>query len=89
MTQSVFERAGEQVADTARKASRTTSAVADVFQDGVEAARRIAKRGGDAAEEFIDDTNKRLHRHPVETVVATFAIGVTLGVFIGWMIKRR
>lgn len=89
MTQSVLERTSEQVAETARKASRTTSAVAEALQDGVEAARRIAKQGGDAAEELIDDTTKRLQRHPVETVFATFAIGVTFGVILGWMIKRR
>ena len=89
MAQSVLERTGEHIAETARKASRATSAVADVFEDGVEAARRVAKQSGDAAEEFIDDTTKRLQRHPIETVAATFAIGIAVGVLIGWMIKRR
>ncbi len=89
MTQSVLDRTGEQIADTARKASRATSAVADAFEDGVEVARRAAKRGGDAAEEFVDDTTKRLQRHPIETVAATFAIGVFAGIVIGWMTKRR
>jgi ElaB/YqjD/DUF883 family membrane-anchored ribosome-binding protein len=89
MTQSVLERTGEQIAETARKASRATSAVADAFEDGVDAARRAAKQGGDAAEEFMDDTTKRLQRHPIETVAATFAIGVAAGILIGWMVKRR
>jgi hypothetical protein len=56
---------------SARKASRTTSAVADAIEDGVGEARRFAKQGGDAAEEFIDDTTKRLQRHSTETVVAS------------------
>ena len=51
MTQSVLERTGDQIAETARKTSRATSAVADAFEDGVEAPRRVAKRSGDAAEE--------------------------------------
>ncbi len=89
MMQSVLERTGEQVAETARKASRAASAVADALEDGVGAARRVAKQGGDAAEEFIDDTTKRLQRHPVETIVTTFAVGIAAGVMIGWMIKRR
>lgn len=89
MTQSVLERTGEQIAETARKASRATSAVADAFEDGVDVARRAAKRGGDAAEEFVDDTTKRLQRHPMETVAATFAMGVVAGIVIGWMAKRR
>ena len=88
MTQSVLERTGEQIEATARKASRATSAVADAFGDGVEAARRAAKQGGDAAEEFVDDTTRRLQRHPIETVAATFAIGVAAGIVIGWMAKR-
>jgi ElaB/YqjD/DUF883 family membrane-anchored ribosome-binding protein len=89
MLQSVLERTGDQVAETARKASRAASAVADALEDGVGAARRVAKQGGDAAEEFIDDTTRRLQRHPVETIVTTFAVGIGLGVLIGWMIKRR
>ncbi len=88
MTQSVLERTGEQIAETARKTSRAASAVADAFEDGVIAARRAAKQGGDAAEELFDDTAKRLQRHPIETVVATFAIGVVVGALIGWMVKR-
>ena len=89
MTQSVLERTTEQIAETARKASRATSAVADAFEDGVEVARRAAKQGGDAAEEFLDDTTKRLQRHPIETVAVTFATGVAVGMLIGWMVKRR
>src|ERR1035438_10210746 len=53
------ERTGEQIAESARKASRATSAVADAIEDGVEAARRVAKQGGDAAEEFIDRSEER------------------------------
>ena len=89
MTQSVLERTGDQIAETARKASRASSAVADAFDDGVAAARRVAKQSGDAAEEFMDDTTKRLQRHPVETMVVTFAMGVAAGVVIGWMVKRK
>ena len=89
MTQSVLERTGNQIAETARKASRATSTVADGFEDRVEAAKLAAKQGGDAAEEFLDDTTKRVQRHPIETVAATFAIGVAAGVLIGWMVRRR
>ncbi len=71
MAQSVLEQTGEQIAETARKASRAASAVADALEDGVGAARRVAKQGGDAAEELFDDTVKRLQRHPIETIVMT------------------
>jgi hypothetical protein len=89
MAQSVLERAGEQIAETARQASRTTSAVADAIEDGVGAAKRFAKQGCDGVEEFLDDTTKRLQRHPTETVVASLAVGVAVGILIGWTMKRR
>lgn len=89
MTQSVLERAAEQIAETSHKASRAASAVADALGDGVGAVRRVARQGGDAAEEFVDDTTRRLQRHPVETVVTTFALGIAVGVLISWIVKRK
>jgi len=89
MAESRLEQTGEQIAATARKASRAASAVADALEDGLGVARRVAKRGGDAAEELLDDTKTRLQRHPIETVVVTFVVGVTAGMVIGWMMKRR
>ena len=89
MAQSVLEQTGEQIAETARKTSRAASAVADALEDGVGAARRVAKQGGDAAEELLDDTKKRLQRHPAETIVATFAAGIVAGLGIGWVMRRR
>jgi ElaB/YqjD/DUF883 family membrane-anchored ribosome-binding protein len=89
MTQSVFEQTGEQLADTAHKASRAASAVADALEDGVGAARRATKRGGYAAAELLDDTRRRVQKHPIEIVAATFAAGIAAGTAIGWMMRRR
>jgi len=90
MSQTVVERTAEHIAETARQASRATRAPADaVIEDGVGVVRRAAKQGGDAAEEFLNDTTERLQRHLVLTVATTFAIGFTAGAIVGWMIKRR
>ncbi|MGA2235686.1 MAG: hypothetical protein ABSG23_09445 [Terriglobales bacterium] len=89
MSQTVVERTAEHIAETAHQASRATCAVADAIEDGVGVVRRAAKQGGDAAEEFLNDTTHRIQRHPVLTVATTFAIGLTAGTLIGWMIKRR
>ena len=89
MSQTVVERTAEHIAKSVHQASRATSAIADAIEDGVGVARRAAKHGGDAAEEFLDDTTQRLQRHPLLTVATTFAVGVTAGVLIGWMMKRR
>jgi ElaB/YqjD/DUF883 family membrane-anchored ribosome-binding protein len=89
MTQSVLEQMGVQIDETARKASRAASAVADALEDGGEAARRVTKQGSHAATELIDDTRRRVQRHPFETVVATFAAGIGAGAVIGWMMRPR
>ena len=89
MSRTVVERTAEHIAESAHQASRATSAIADAIGDGVGVVKRAAKQGGDAAEEFLDDTAQRIQRHPVLTVAATFAIGFTAGALIGWMMKRR
>ena len=89
MSQTVVEGTADHIAESAHQASRATSAVADAIEDGVGVMRRAAKQGGDAAEEFLNDTTQRIQRHPVLTVAATFAVGFSAGAFIGWMIKRR
>jgi ElaB/YqjD/DUF883 family membrane-anchored ribosome-binding protein len=89
MSQTVVERTAEHIAQSAHQASRATSAVADAIEDGVGVLRRAAKQGGDAAEEFLNDTTQRIQRHPVLTVATTFAVGFTAGILIGWMLKRR
>jgi ElaB/YqjD/DUF883 family membrane-anchored ribosome-binding protein len=66
-----------------------TSAMADAVEEGMGAARRVAKQAGDAAEEFFDDTTKRLERHPIETVVGSVALGIAIGIVIGWLISRE
>jgi hypothetical protein len=89
MSQTVLERTAEQIGKSVHQASRATGVIADAIEDGVEVARRAAKQGGDAAEEFLDDTSQRLQRHLLLTVATTFAVGVTAGTLIGWMMKRR
>jgi ElaB/YqjD/DUF883 family membrane-anchored ribosome-binding protein len=89
MSQTILERTADQIAESAHQASRATSAVADAIDDGVGVVRRAAKQGGDAAEEFLQDTTQRIQRHPALTVAATFAVGFTAGALIGLMIKRK
>ena len=89
MSHTVVERTADHIAESAHLASRATSAVADAIGNGVGVVRRAAKQGGDAAEEFLDDTAERIQRHPVLTVAATFAVGLTAGALVGLAIKRR
>jgi len=88
MSHTVLERTAEHVTETAHQASRASNAVSNAIEDGVRVVRRAAKQGGDAAEEFLNDTTQRLQRNLAVTVVATFAVAFTAGTFIGWMMKR-
>ena len=89
MSQTVVERTAGRIAESVHQASRATSAIADAIGNGVGAVRRVAKQGGDAAEEILNDTTQRLQRHFVLTVAMTFAVGITSGALIGWMMKRK
>jgi hypothetical protein len=90
MSQSVLERTAEHIAESARQASRATRAVADsIVEDGVGVVRRAAKQSGDAAEEFLNETTKRLERHLALTVATTFVAGLAAGALLGLMIRRK
>jgi ElaB/YqjD/DUF883 family membrane-anchored ribosome-binding protein len=87
--ENILEKADAQVAESIRKFSRATSAMADSIDEGVGVIQRAIKRSGDRAEELMDDTTQRVKRHPIETIAATLAFGLVAGAFIGWMMKRR
>jgi ElaB/YqjD/DUF883 family membrane-anchored ribosome-binding protein len=89
MPNTVLERTEAQIAEAAHKASRAANAIAEAAEDAVSRAKRTGKQFGDAAEELMDDTTQRIKRHPAESVVATFAMGLVTGILIGWLIGRK
>jgi ElaB/YqjD/DUF883 family membrane-anchored ribosome-binding protein len=89
MAERILERADTQVAKSIHKLSHATSAMAEAIDEGAGAIKVAVKRSGDLAEEIIDDTTERVKRHPVETMVATFGVGLVAGVFIGWLLSRK
>jgi ElaB/YqjD/DUF883 family membrane-anchored ribosome-binding protein len=89
MAKDMFEKADEQVTESIRKLTRATTAMADAIDEGVGVIKHAVKRSGDVAEELMDDTTQRVKRHPVETIAATFALGIIVGGLIGWMASRK
>ncbi len=89
MTANVMEKVDEHAAESIHRVSRTTSAVADAIESGIDTAKRLGKHSSDAAEELMDDTVQRIKRHPLETVVAAFAVGFAIGGFIDCLIRRK
>ena len=89
MAENIVEKADAQVAESIRKLTRATSAMAEAIDEGVGAIKLAVKRSGDMAEEMMDDTTQRVKRHPVETMVATFSVGIIVGGLISWMVSRK
>jgi ElaB/YqjD/DUF883 family membrane-anchored ribosome-binding protein len=89
MAEDILKKADAQVAESIRKLSRATSAMAEAIDEGVGAIKLAVKRSGDLAEEVMDDTVQRVKRHPTETVAMTLAVGVVVGALIGWIASRR
>ena len=89
MSETVVGRTAEYIGESAGRASRVTSAVADAVQSGAGVVRRAAKKGGDAAEEFLSDATERMQHHLVVTVATHLQVGVTVGALIGWMMRQK
>ncbi len=89
MAEEMLENADEQVAESIRKLTRATSAMADAINEGVTVGKRVVKRSGDVAEELMVDTRERVKRHPAESMMAVFTLGVLVGGFIGWLMSRK
>lgn len=82
MTTTVMERTTEQIADSTKKA-------AEVMKEGIGAAKRVVKQGGEVAEELYQNSTRQIRRHPAGTVVATFFVAFGAGFLLGWLMKRK
>ncbi len=89
MDEDMLERADEQVAESIRRLTRATSAMADALNESVTVVKRAVKRSGDVAEELMVDTRERVKRHPAESMTAIFALGALVGGFFGWLVSKR
>lgn len=83
MKSAMLEKTSGYIEDSADMASRTASAVAGAVGDGMTAAKRAARRGRDAAEDFVGDTARHIRRKPVLATLAALGVGVALGLLIG------
>ena len=75
---------GERLMEAGSEVSRLKSEASQAVEDGVIAARRVAKRSRYAAADLIDDAAHRVKRDPLRAVVLGFAIGLTIGALAAW-----
>jgi hypothetical protein len=53
MSQTIVDKAADQVSEAARKASRASAVIGDAIEDGVGVAKRAVKQGADIFEETV------------------------------------
>lgn len=89
MSQTLVERAGEQISQSAREASRVTGVVADAITNSVDVAKRAAKQSGEAAEDFVNDSTRRIRRNPLLAVAATLVAGIAVGALASFAKRKK
>ena len=50
-------------------------------------ARVVARRGAEAAEEFRDDTERKIRKYPMESIGIAFAAGLAIGAAVFFMTR--
>ncbi len=63
--------------------------IAEEFGKGVNMIKTMGRTANDAAEEWMEDNTARIKRHPIETVVGSFAAGAILGSLLTCMFRRK
>jgi ElaB/YqjD/DUF883 family membrane-anchored ribosome-binding protein len=86
MTDAVLEREPKIEKQELR---RSAEKLGERVKEGVEFVKKIGRTSSDAAEEFLEDTTKRIRRHPAETVVGAFAVGVAVGALVTFIVRRK
>jgi len=89
MRQSILERTGDFIGDSADRASHAAGAVAGAMEDSVAFAKRAARQGCDTAGDILDGAARRIQRNPLKVTLAAFAVALGAGVVIGTLLKKR
>ena len=93
MSQTLVEKAGDRITQSIHDASRVTAEAAteaaDAVAEGVKVAKRAAKQGCQAAEDFVHDSTHCIRCNPLAAVAVTLVAGITFGLLAGLLIRRR
>jgi ElaB/YqjD/DUF883 family membrane-anchored ribosome-binding protein len=71
------------------KVAKAEGAVAEAVEERLDAARRAAKRVRRAAEDWVEDAEHRIKKHPLRTVGICFGVGLGLGAVLGTLLAHR
>ena len=80
------------LAHLSHQISKAKVLVDDVLEDGKRKIERTAKRGFNAAEDYLEDTTYFIKRHPWESVGISVGVGAVggllMGLMTGWLLAR-
>jgi ElaB/YqjD/DUF883 family membrane-anchored ribosome-binding protein len=82
---SLLEKARDRLMEVGDEVSRLKAEASQAVEDGVIAARRLAKRSRYAAEDLIDDAAHRVKRDPLRALAVGLTIGFGLGALAVWL----
>ena len=88
---SLFKKAkqvGDHVAQAAGEISRLKDVASHAVEDAVTEAKRMAKRGRYAAEDWVGTAAHRIKRDPLRSIAVSWAIGLCVGMLTGWLVAR-
>ena len=80
---------GERLMEVGGEVSRLKNEASQAVEDGVVAARRLARRSRYTAGDLIDDAAHRVKRDPLRSVAIGLAIGLGLGALAVWLATRN
>jgi ElaB/YqjD/DUF883 family membrane-anchored ribosome-binding protein len=80
---------GDRLMEVGGELSRLKTEASQAVEDGMIAARRLAKRGRAATEDLVDDAAYRIKHDPIRSVAMGLAIGFGLGALVVWLATRN
>ena len=86
---SLLGKARERLMEAGGEVSRLKTEASQAVEEGVVAARRLAKRSRYAAEDLIDDAAHHIKHEPRRSVAVGLAIGFGLGALAVWLATRN
>jgi ElaB/YqjD/DUF883 family membrane-anchored ribosome-binding protein len=79
---------GDRLMEVGGELSRLKTETSQAVEDGMIAARRLARRGRAATEDLVDDAAYRIKHDPIRSVAMGLAIGFGLGALVVWLATR-